>query len=526
MSNNLVTTSGETEVIEYGSGESDVYLLLQVPDYEATGSTPPRYQPSKQSSLKIGDNGNNANWVSSTGISPSSSDSPDNSGDELLGYFGGFVDDTRRRADGANSGDDESAASIATPPNEEIARSLLAGPYSDDGVTASSNKGFNEVVSTTIPEYMGWRDHTDGHRITTTRGDKIEVIGGNWKLVSLGRGTGEASLEMSGGVLVDSDIPPGGISSVTWRKCTTDPAADNYGWKQVEQTAKGNFVERFHGTRREEYFGDELVTIIGSPSQDSDHGMVLGLSKDGEVVDPHEYAGDTKYATTTVKVPTDVDGLGVMGSKAYDELRPTKWDPGSDEPPELQSPHVINGTWAAQMTEYLSVADVTTKTCIYKGNHYELSTYEDSSYYSETTLNTVGGVYRESWFLGNSAGFQERFYGAFTQTFFGSSTTIGIANRFELFLGLEEQINIGVSAEVKLGASVSLGVGPSVEFEISRTEGEIFKKCVSLAEVEAKVAELEVRVTGNSAAVTVVETTISAVQASVTRAALALQTHV
>jgi hypothetical protein len=65
-----------------------------------------------------------------------------------------------------------------------------------------------------------------------------------------------------------------------------------------------------------------------------------------------------------------------------------------------------------------------------------------------------------------------------------------------------------------------------VELEISRTEGEIFKKCVSLAEVEAKVANLEVRVTGNSAAVTVVETTISAVQASVTRAALALQTHV
>ncbi len=33
----------------------------------------------------------------------------------------------------------------------------------------------------------GWRDHSDGNRITTTRGDKVEVIRGNYKLVVLGR---------------------------------------------------------------------------------------------------------------------------------------------------------------------------------------------------------------------------------------------------------------------------------------------------------------------------------------------------
>jgi hypothetical protein len=33
----------------------------------------------------------------------------------------------------------------------------------------------------------GWRDHSDGNRITTTRGDKIEVIYGNYKLIVLGR---------------------------------------------------------------------------------------------------------------------------------------------------------------------------------------------------------------------------------------------------------------------------------------------------------------------------------------------------
>src|SRR5690606_32659996 len=33
----------------------------------------------------------------------------------------------------------------------------------------------------------GWRDHSDGNRITTTYGDKVEVIRGNYKMVILGR---------------------------------------------------------------------------------------------------------------------------------------------------------------------------------------------------------------------------------------------------------------------------------------------------------------------------------------------------
>ena len=61
----------------------------------------------------------------------------------------------------------------------------------------------------------GWRDHSDGNRISTTRGDKVEVIRGNYKLMILGReqwndDAGEgASWEASGGMIQDGDDAPG-----------------------------------------------------------------------------------------------------------------------------------------------------------------------------------------------------------------------------------------------------------------------------------------------------------------------------
>src|SRR6185437_14379995 len=63
----------------------------------------------------------------------------------------------------------------------------------------------------------GWRDHSDGNRITTTRGDKVEVVRGNYQLVVLGRqddASGETGWDVSGGHVEGL----GGKSSIEWRK--------------------------------------------------------------------------------------------------------------------------------------------------------------------------------------------------------------------------------------------------------------------------------------------------------------------
>ena len=45
----------------------------------------------------------------------------------------------------------------------------------------------------------GWREHTEGNRITTTRGDKVEVVYGNYRLMSLGHQKQNAGWDLSGG---------------------------------------------------------------------------------------------------------------------------------------------------------------------------------------------------------------------------------------------------------------------------------------------------------------------------------------
>lgn len=78
------------------------------------------------------------------------------------------------------------------------------------GGTGLSAQSLRLAESSMLLTRGGWRDHTDGNRITTTRGDKVEVIRGNYKLLVLGRqnpataGTNVSGVDMSGGC-IDSD---------------------------------------------------------------------------------------------------------------------------------------------------------------------------------------------------------------------------------------------------------------------------------------------------------------------------------
>ena len=127
-------------------------------------------------------------------------------GEDLAGLVQGFSDDTRNRG----SGDHQAPAQAFDP--------VFQGRFTGD-----ASIGPRRVESAILHSKGGWRDHTDGNRITTTRGDKVELVQGNYKLVVLGRqdDTGAATdasarhallenaagVEMSGGV-TDMDGDP------------------------------------------------------------------------------------------------------------------------------------------------------------------------------------------------------------------------------------------------------------------------------------------------------------------------------
>lgn len=136
----------------------------------------------------------------------------------------------------------------------------------------------------------GWRDHTDGNRITTTAGDKIEVIGGNSVTLILGRpttdnvfsatdwsnptsGAPQNHIEESSGWLgYKNDGGPGHIEEIRW-------VADKYGnqgtWMVREKTYMGDAIAIGSGSSWESFVGASAE--LGSGDTISYHGRLSDI---------------------------------------------------------------------------------------------------------------------------------------------------------------------------------------------------------------------------------------------------------
>ena len=117
----------------------------------------------------------------------------------------------------------------------------------------------------------GWWDHADGNRISTTSGDKVEVIQGNYKLVVLGRQEGvagygnAASFDMSGGHVVDQDAAPNAnVMCVEYVK-------DGDVWTVVEDNGSGNLTEIFNGEHKELFTGSKKESYVGLDPTNETH---------------------------------------------------------------------------------------------------------------------------------------------------------------------------------------------------------------------------------------------------------------
>jgi hypothetical protein len=210
-------------------------LLVEVEDFAGTPSSP------LGSYLRLGavptDIVSAYDSLNNDSIADDDSALTETSGEDLARQVMGFVDDTRYR------GEEDSDYLTLTEEERQDKSKLL------------HTKG-------------GWRDHTDGNRITTTRGDKVEVIGGNYKLLVLGReqwntdedgnayGVGLHN-ESSGGITYHYDEVPGQIIDVR-------RASDGSTWEVIEECQTGHFVARYHGVDKDWHTGGDRVTRVGS----------------------------------------------------------------------------------------------------------------------------------------------------------------------------------------------------------------------------------------------------------------------
>lgn len=154
--------------------------------------------------------------------------------------------------------------------------------YTSDGAAASATDAAGrDALSSALLTRGGFREHTDGNRITTTRGDSLEVVYGNYKLVVLGRitdafdpagrgGLGQTNdstvnstlahtgLDASGGLLTDETSAGGKIVSATW-----DDGAEDGSWCTIEQTDDGDKRVVYRGRLQRTFFGPTKRLYVG-----------------------------------------------------------------------------------------------------------------------------------------------------------------------------------------------------------------------------------------------------------------------
>jgi hypothetical protein len=130
----------------------------------------------------------------------------------------------------------------------------------------------------------GYRDHTDGNRISTTRGDRVDFIQGNYKRVVFGRVTNTnpdlislSTWESSGGHNHTTTSFPGEVKTITWETGT-------YGdtWKVIDRTEKGDTISRYSGVQHSYYRGPFKRSVTGKWTHSDDPAYPASTSFDGD----------------------------------------------------------------------------------------------------------------------------------------------------------------------------------------------------------------------------------------------------
>ncbi len=209
-----------------------------------------------------------------------------------------------------------------------------------DDYTSSTNSSLSEQLSggaaasvdgsdTTVYARGGWRDHTDGNRITTVRGDRVDVVVGNYKRVVFGRVRGDhvgpTSYEAAGGHRQERTSSDVLQQYAVEQVAETDSDGKTY-WKLVERAKNADCVFRYEGTHAEHHNGPVRRTTIGVDSESTSNNPLIvrdyQLNEHKRTIDASSFTRDTtvhtfKDVTKAASASASVD----VNSLTYSRLR-------------------------------------------------------------------------------------------------------------------------------------------------------------------------------------------------------------
>jgi hypothetical protein len=337
------------------------------------------------------------------------------------------------------------AGDAGAPPStgEDLAAKVTS--FEDDtrergGAPNSLSPGARQAESAKLHTKGGWRDHTEGNRITTTRGDKVEVIQGNYTLLICGRNDDEAIWDVSGGHVFQNDITFGGGTKFEW--------SEDYAgcWKVTETTIKGDVDTTYLGDTIDKYYGKRQESITGSetPGAVSD-----GVPDEGV---PYTYN------------PAIVDRTWAQSITSYT---------GSAA---LRIPSIKDETWAGDITSSTHAGSITEETTVDGAirSKTQASTISDettaekmvSTTRAEVEDTMYGNTHTET--FGNSLNTTHGFdlttvFGITNEIMLGGSNEITVGEQVQLMVGLALDLTLAGKLEIDVGGSCNISIGPDVD---------------------------------------------------------------
>jgi hypothetical protein len=353
-----------------------------------------------------------------------------------------FMDDTRvRPSDVDTSGTDVTTGTttvsslVSGLTNTDVKDAMTAFYGSGKSVTADQANRITE--STKLHTRGGWRDHSDGNRITTTRGDKVEIIRGNYKMVVLGRRPDATSSittdavsepvdsvsnsvttwDASGGHIHDWRMTPGAATEVSWRKNTDNEQT----WTVYEETVKGDVDSTYYGEINDVYYGRRVTSTVGYDTSDTANVPAFvtanGLDKvDLPIVTEKTWAKEIyDYTGSSGCYVTKVDEkLYATDHTEYESVSGTKTE--TTEAGALSSTTTVSG----QMTTTTTANGLT----------------------ESININSVRRTMTGAQGIGMKVG--EFWIGNFGEVFLGGMESFKIGGFFECRVGKSIAVNVGL----------------------------------------------------------------------------------
>jgi len=323
----------------------------------------------------------------------------------------------------------------------------------------------------------GVRDHTDGNRITTTRGDKLEIVQGNYRLVVLGRHdqpvdpNSNAVLpgwDISGGHMSESEVssvaPP-----VANPKVGLAPSVGKFwkqrwngNWQDIEETVKGDTKTVISGDTHSQSYGHYIKNFIGSENAPAWHepkDCPGGACRTNPKIISQTWAEHVKSSMGSkaepVKLMTDTTHVKTMVTKTNATTqtdRVTAQDMTSTTTVGSMTTTTTGGTINSSTTA-TSVTDKTESGLITTINITALKADSDYGSSSSTTIGLTNDI----------------FLGAKASAKLAASFSLSAALSGSIFVGIKMSTSMGAIGSTNLFDGKKIGLCPTIELNTGAT---------------------------------------------------------